>query len=200
MEATKMSIDRWMDKEVVVYKHNGILLSRKKECIWVSSNEVDEPRTYYTQRVKWSCSVVSDSLRPHGLLAYQDPPSMGFSRQECWSGLPFPSPGDLPNPGIEPGYPALQADVLPSEPPGKPCYKRSQGNALYVNTLYISHSAEHSWELNFPLLGTDGLSTCSSATHVRPLCVFQKKSGLGICFEKGRHLFSVSSRCLKATF
>ena len=45
---------------------------------------------------------------------------MGFSRQEYWSGLPFPSPGDLPNPGIEPRSPALQADSLPSEPPGKP--------------------------------------------------------------------------------
>ena len=43
-------------------------------------------------------------------IAHQAPPSMGFSRQECWSGLPFPSPGDLPNPGIEPGSPALQAD------------------------------------------------------------------------------------------
>ena len=45
---------------------------------------------------------------------------MGFSRQEYWSGLPFPSPDDLPNPGIEPGSPALQADSLPSESPGKP--------------------------------------------------------------------------------
>ena len=45
---------------------------------------------------------------------------MGFSRQEYWSGLPFPSPGDLPNPGIEPGSPALQANALSSEPPGKP--------------------------------------------------------------------------------
>ena len=41
---------------------------------------------------------------------------MGFSRQECWGGLPFPSPGDLPDPGIEPGSPALQADALPSKP------------------------------------------------------------------------------------
>ena len=47
--------------------------------------------------------------------AYQAPPSMGFSRQEYWSGLPFPSPGDLPNPRIEPGSPALQTDALPSE-------------------------------------------------------------------------------------
>ena len=52
--------------------------------------------------------------------AHQASPSTGFSRQEYWSGLPFASPGDLPNPGIEPGSPALQADPLPSEPPGKP--------------------------------------------------------------------------------
>jgi len=50
-------------------------------------------------------------------VAYQAPLSMGFSRQECWSGLPFPSPGDLPDRGIEPRCPALQADVLPSEQP-----------------------------------------------------------------------------------
>jgi len=43
---------------------------------------------------------------------------MEFSRQEYWSGLPFPSLGDIPNPWIKPGYPALQADSLPSEPPG----------------------------------------------------------------------------------
>ena len=52
-------------------------------------------------------------------VAYQAPLSLGFSRQEYWSGLPFPSPGDLPNPGTEPRSPALQADTLPSEPPGK---------------------------------------------------------------------------------
>ena len=53
-------------------------------------------------------------------VAYKAPLSMEFSKQEYWSGLPFPSPGDLPNPGIEPGSPALQADTLPSELPGKP--------------------------------------------------------------------------------
>ena len=49
----------------------------------------------------------------------QAPLSMGFSRQEYWSGMPFPFPGDFPNPGIKPGSPALQADALLSEPPGK---------------------------------------------------------------------------------
>ena len=48
-------------------------------------------------------------------VAYKAPLSMGLSRQEYWSGLPFPSPGDLPDPGIEPGSPALQADSLPTE-------------------------------------------------------------------------------------
>ena len=47
-------------------------------------------------------------------IAYQAPLSMGFFRQEYWSGLPFPSPGDLPNPGIEPGFPTLEADDLTS--------------------------------------------------------------------------------------
>ena len=51
-------------------------------------------------------------------VAHQAPLSMGFSRQEYWSGLPFPSPGDLSYPGIEPKSPALQADALTSEPPG----------------------------------------------------------------------------------
>ena len=53
-------------------------------------------------------------------VALQAPPSVGFSRQEYSSGLPVPSPGDLPDPGIEPRSPELQADALTSEPPGKP--------------------------------------------------------------------------------
>ena len=54
-----------------------------------------------------------------GRIAYQAPLSMGFSRQEYWSGQLFPSPGDLPDPGIEPGSPAFQVESLPSEPPEK---------------------------------------------------------------------------------
>ena len=52
-------------------------------------------------------------------VAYEVPPSMEFSRQEYWSGLPFPSPGNLPDPGIKPGSPTLQAEALPSKSPGK---------------------------------------------------------------------------------
>ena len=65
-----------------------------------------------------SRSVVSISATPW-TVAHQVPLSMRFSRQGYWSGLPFPSPGDLPNPGIEPGSPALQADSLLTELQGK---------------------------------------------------------------------------------
>ena len=85
------------------------------------------PKEYYSE----SESDVTQSLSRVQLfatlwtIAHQAPLSMGFSRQEYWSGLPFPSQRDLPNPGIEPGSPgstgspASQADALPSEPPGK---------------------------------------------------------------------------------
>ena len=56
-------------------------------------------------------------------VAHQAPPSVGFSKQEYWSGLLFPSPGDLADPGIEPGSLALQADALLSESPGEPLYR-----------------------------------------------------------------------------
>ena len=65
--------------------------------------------------VAQSCPTLCDPMA----VAHQAPPSMGFSRQEYWSGLPFPSPGDLPDPGIEPRSPTLQADALTSAPPGK---------------------------------------------------------------------------------
>ena len=70
----------------------GLKLSIQKTKIMASSS------------IQFSCSVVSDSLRPHG---HQASPSMGFSRHEYWSGLPFPSPGNLPDPGIKPRSPIL---------------------------------------------------------------------------------------------
>ena len=80
---------------------------------------------------------MSDSATPW-TVARQTPLFMGFSRQEYWSGLPFPSPLDLPNPGTEPRSPALQADALSSEPPGnKP--KRKGDTSLefcYKDKIY----------------------------------------------------------------
>ena len=67
--------------------------------------------------VAQSCPTLCD---PMDCSLSGSPLSMESSRQEYWSGLPFPSPGDLPNSEIEPGSPVLQADSLPSEPPGKP--------------------------------------------------------------------------------
>ena len=69
-------------------------------------------------KVESTRSGISDSVTP-GTVAPPTPLSMGFSRQEYWSGEPFPSPGDLPNPGMEPRSPTLQVDSLPTEPPGK---------------------------------------------------------------------------------
>ena len=93
-------------------------------------------------------------------IAYQAPPSMRFSRQEYWSGLPFPSPGDLPNPGIEPGTPAVQADALTSEPPGKPrCL-----NSWYVTAGDLPIPGLGSWpkELSYHLTSQAMLLVSSS--------------------------------------
>ena len=68
-------------------------------------------------------------------VAHQAHPPMGFSRQECWSGLPFPSPGDLPDPGMEPRSPALHADTLTSEPPRKP---KMAIVSLYQSTVTLN--------------------------------------------------------------
>ena len=70
---------------------------------------------------------------------------MGFSRQEYWSGLPFPSPGDIPDPGMEPRSPALQADALPSEPPGKPSY--ISGWVIFlIQILFSEINVQRQWE------------------------------------------------------
>ena len=78
--------------------------------------------------VAQSCSTLCDPWT----VAYQASPSMEFYRQEYWSGVPFPSPGHLPDPGMEPRSPALQADALPSETPGKCSLK---------NILSVKHTS-----------------------------------------------------------
>ena len=80
-------------------------------------------------------SVVSNSLRLPRTVACQTPLSMGFSRQESWSGLPFPSPGDLADPGTKPKSPASQVVSLPSEPPGKPY--RSEATAIKRKCILV---------------------------------------------------------------
>ena len=75
--------------------------------------------------------------------------SMGFSRQEYWSGLPYPAPADLPDPGIEPWSPTLQTDSLPSEPPGKPGANPAQKQAC-----------PQGWEDAMEMLCGPGLGGC----------------------------------------
>ena len=76
---------------------------------------------FFPLKVKVLLSRVQLFLTPW-TVAREAPLSMGFPRQEYWSGLPFSSPGDLPDPGVKPTSPALQADSLPSELPGKPLW------------------------------------------------------------------------------
>ena len=97
----------------------------------------------------WSLSYVRLFVTPQ-TVARQALLSMGFSRQEYWSGLPFPSPGDLSDPGIEPGSPALQADALPSEPPGKSF--TLNGGQKHLWTCCHLHRVLHDFGTSHPYL------------------------------------------------
>ena len=88
--------------------------------------------------------------------AHQAPPSMGFFRQEYWSGVPFPSLEDLPDPGIKPGSPTLQAETLPSEPPGKPesveankemRFGFKTDHSTYTEKAMAPHSSTLAWKI-----------------------------------------------------
>ena len=87
-------------------------------CLLISKGWMYFFRPYFYHRHHtqlFSCVQIFATLRT---IAHQGPLSIGFFRQEHWSGYPFPFPGDLPNPGIQPGIPALQADSISSEPSG----------------------------------------------------------------------------------
>ena len=94
------------------------LLGRHRERGWAPCTTQQLLNSYFTHVCV--CLVMSDSLQPHRLQPTRLLCPWGFSRPEYWSGLPCPPPGNLPNPGIEPRSPTLQADSLPSEPSGKP--------------------------------------------------------------------------------
>ena len=108
----------------------------------------------------FSCSVMSRSLRPHALQPTRLLCPWEFSRQEYWSELPFPPPGDLPNPGVEPRFLALQVDSLPSETPGKPKERHSVvSSSLWPQGLYRSQ--------NFSGQNT-GVGSCSLLQGIFP--------------------------------
>ena len=107
------------------------------------------------------------TLSTHGLGTYQAPLSMGFSRQEYWSGLSCPSPGALPNPGIKPRSPALQADSLPTELPGKPFN--------WAAAAAAAKSLQSCPTLCKPIDGSPSGSTVSGILQARALCYMTLK-------------------------
>ena len=141
MEATSMSINRWMDEEVVVHIHNGILLSHKKEHIWVSSGEMDKPRTYYyiewsesESSVQFSRSVMSVSLQPH---------EPQHARHPCSSPTPGVHPNPCPlsqwcHPTISYCHPLL---LLPSIFPSIRSFQISQFFASGAQSIRVSASS-----------------------------------------------------------
>ena len=115
-----------------LYDKFKIGIAGSKVCLCQSS--LWRGCTSLCMRVRFSLFATSWTV------AHQAPLSMGFSRQEYWSGLPFPSPGDLPNPGMEPLSTALQADSLLFEPLGKPM-------PIYTPLLMIYETAHFSTPL-----------------------------------------------------
>ena len=103
---------------------------RRNWSLPLGKSELSKIYTYdvFTLTVLWVCREVGlvtkscPALKTSQMVAHQGPLSMGFPKQEYGSGLPFPSSGELPNPGIKPRLSALQADSLPTEPPGKPLW------------------------------------------------------------------------------
>ena len=124
------------------YNSNSKHFSPHKEELvgsFISNDMRNERKKVKLLSHVWLCATLRT-------VAHQASLSMVFSRQEYWSGFSYPSPGDLPDPGIKPGSPALQTDSLPSQPPGKPipqdrkdyisCKERKSVNRNLEKTIY----------------------------------------------------------------
>ena len=116
------------------------------------------------------CSVAQSylTLQPHGLKPARFLCPWGFSRQEYWSGLLCPPPGHIPNPGIKPRSPALQADSLPFEPPGKP-YVKYDCTYMFFHRFPTSFGESTSFALGFP----------GGASGKEPACQCRRRRFLG---------------------
>ena len=113
---------------------NGLVLSTIQITCFVIKVSVKAMDTHRESEAK-SLSRVQLFATPW-TVGHQAPPSMGFPRQEYWNGVPFPSPGDIPDPGIEPGSPTLQADALTSEPPALGLKKVSLKDCCHNNSEF----------------------------------------------------------------
>ena len=141
------------------------------------------PRKERKERKKGKSLSCVQLLATSWTIAYQGPLSMGFPRQEYWSGLPFPSPGDLPKPGIKPGSPVLRADTLPSEPP------RLQKAGLLGPRERTLPKAEL-WEVLRPehvppQPGCESTAASSAETKARSASFRNEEWGQSTCFCKG---------------
>ena len=141
---------------------------------------------------------MSDSATPW-TVANQAPLSMEFFRQEYWIGLPFPSPGDLPDPGIKPRSPALHADALLSEPPGKPLPRLQLVKYVRLHTLLRIHQCSSShWQWKWSVtcsLVSDSLRS-QGLKPARLLCPWNfpgKNTGVGCHFLLQRILPTLRS-------
>ena len=119
----------------------------KSTCTTISLQCTEQVSSHVKVKVK-SLSRVRLFVTPW-TVARQAPLSMGFCSQEYWSGLPFPSPGDLPDPGIKPGSPTLEANALTSEPPGKPAQSHRKHQFWWrrkgVYSWQVSHIFPWCW-------------------------------------------------------
>ena len=168
---------------------------------------------FFTTTATWEALLKVKSLSCVQLfatlwtVAHQAPPSVGFSRQEYWSGLPFPSPRDLPDLGIEPRSPELQADALTSEPPGKPCWSQCLFTVLKIlgllrimlNLLYlcsINGTIKPGWQ---HIASQHGLLTIWTVSLLRPTA--QKKKKFKILLVIVNHLIiqELWWRCIRLT-
>ena len=127
-------------------------------------------KTYHCLEVK-SFSRVRLFATPW-TVTYQAPLPMGFFRQDYWSGLPFPSPGDLPSPGIEPRSPALQADALTSEPLGKSFSLTDvvKTSDPLMNSFPIFNTVIYLFSLSFFTITSVGFSERKAAAFGIPPC------------------------------
>ena len=113
----------------------------------------------------FSDEVVSDSVTPW-IVAPQAPLSMGFLRQEFWSGVPFPSPGDIPDPGTEAASPALAGGFFTTEPPGEPVYHGTRCNTIissFLSPVFPSPCMYLHWGITQLKDTSISIFTCNSA-------------------------------------
>ena len=123
----------WPMLKLLYNRESSLVLSVPRGVGWRGGVRLKREKMW-----KWKLLNLVQLFVTSWTIAHHAPLSMEFSRQEYWSGLLFPSPGDLSDPGIEPGSPSFQADSLPTERPGKTLSERSQTqNTIYFILYFI---------------------------------------------------------------